>query len=127
MRGGSAARRRETCDPLSRASLVRVPPFGHWKRRLAPHTVEGVFLCGIPVSGDNLVALAKLVKDPELAAKLVDGVQRDVIAVRLDGVERATVLKALAEPPGELEHVRDTLLANQARDQAGFAAVDDAA
>jgi hypothetical protein len=86
-----------------------------------------VFLCGIPVSGDNLVALAKLVKDPELAAKLVDGVQRDVIAVRLDGVERATVLKALAEPPGELEHVRDTLLANQARDQAGFAAVDDAA
>jgi hypothetical protein len=127
MRGGSAARRRETCDPLSPASLVPVPPFGHWKRGLGPHTVEGVFLCGIPVSGDDLVALAKLVKDPELGAKLVDGVQRDVIAIRLDGVERATVLKALADPPRELEHVRDTLRADEARDQAGLGVIDDAA
>jgi hypothetical protein len=86
-----------------------------------------VFLCGIPVSGDDLVALAKLVKDPELGAKLVDGVQRDVIAIRLDGVERAAVLKALTEAPSELEHVRDTLLADQDRDQAGFVVVDDAA
>ena len=86
-----------------------------------------MFLCGIPVSGDDLVALAKLVKDPELGAKLVDGVQRDVIAIRLDGVERATVLKALADPPRELEHVRDTLRADQARDQAALGVVGDAA
>lgn len=86
-----------------------------------------MFLCGIPVSGEHLVVLAKLVKDPHLAEKLVGGVERDVIAIGLTDVERTAVVKALAEPPPGLEQVRDTLSADQARFQPALVAVDDAA
>jgi hypothetical protein len=86
-----------------------------------------VFLAGIPVAGDLLVVLAKLVKDARLAEKLEAGVNRDVIAIGLDEAERTAVLKALADPPPGLETVRDTLLADQARLQPGSLAVDSAA
>jgi hypothetical protein len=86
-----------------------------------------VFLAGIPVAGDLLVALAQRVKDAHLAEKLEHGVKRDVIAIRLDDAERAVVLKALAEPLPGLETVRDTLLADQARLRPALLAVDEAA
>jgi hypothetical protein len=86
-----------------------------------------VFLAGIPVAGDLLVVLAKLVKDARLAEKLEAGVNRDVIAIGLDEAERTAVLKALADPPPGLETVRDTLLADRARLQPGILAVDSAA
>lgn len=75
-----------------------------------------VFLAGIPVGGDQILALASLVKDPALAGKLVDGVQRDTIAIRLDESELNAVLKALgADPPPDLRAVHEKLLEERRR------------
>ena len=55
------------------------------------------------------------------------GVQLDVIAIRLDEDERATVLKALGDPPPGLEDVRDTLLAQQVHRPGDVGAAERAA
>jgi hypothetical protein len=77
--------------------------------------VERVFIAGVPVSSELVLALARLVKDPELAAKLEQRVRRDLVVIRLDDRERTIVLKALAEPPTGLEDVRAALLEEEAR------------
>jgi hypothetical protein len=75
--------------------------------------VEWVFLAGVPVRSDLVLALATLVKDPQLADKLERGVTRDVIVIGLNDDERTAVLKALVNPPHGLEDVRESLLAEQ--------------
>jgi hypothetical protein len=78
-----------------------------------------VFLGGIPVAGDVIVDLAKLVKDPHLAEKLVYGVERDRITIPLDDSERAAILKALGADPGPgFRGVHEELLAEHNRRSA---------
>ena len=73
-----------------------------------------MFLGGIPVAGGEILVLAKLVKDPRLADKLVDGVRRDAIAIRLDDLERVAILKALSgELPAGLRDLQAKLLAEE--------------
>ena len=85
-----------------------------------------VFLAGVPVHSSLVVELARLVKEPGLTKKLELGVQHDVIAIRLDEDERATVLKALGDPPPGLEDVRDTLLAQQVHRPGDVGAAEQA-
>jgi len=77
------------------------------------------------VAGDVILSLAKLVKDPTLSAKLVDGVTRDTIAIRLDDPERAAILKALdGEPPPGLRGLHEGLLAEHNQRQLARPALD---
>jgi hypothetical protein len=73
-----------------------------------------VFLGNTPIPADHVRVLATLVKDPELAQRLQSSVARDAIVIRLDEDDRAAILKALMEPPPELEGVRDALAAGPA-------------
>jgi hypothetical protein len=74
-----------------------------------------------------IVDLAKLVTDPELAGKLVYGVERDRITIPLDDFERAAILKALGADPGPgLRGIHAELLAEHNRAQIARAALDAA-
>jgi hypothetical protein len=73
-----------------------------------------VFLGNTPIPADHVRVLASLVKDPALAERLESSVERDAIVIRLDEDDRNTILKALTEPPPELEGVRDALAAGTA-------------
>jgi hypothetical protein len=86
-----------------------------------------VFLAGIPVTSNLVLELAARVKDAELARRLESDVKRDLIVVRLYGDERATVIKALAEPPPGLEAVRDALAEEQVRDTQDVRVAENAA
>ena len=88
-----------------------------------------VFLAGAPIPAEHVRVLATLVKPPELAARLVRGVERDSIVIRLDDHERAAILAALERPPRELESFRAALAAlpPDSRPQAPPAASDNAA
>jgi len=70
-----------------------------------------VFLGGAPIPADHVRIVAALVKDPALAGRLARSVERDAIVIRLDEDERAAILKALSEPPPQLESFRDALAA----------------
>jgi len=89
--------------------------------------VEWVFVAGIPVHSGHVLTLATLIKDPELAHKLAHAAKRDLIVIRLDELERASALKALAEPQAGLEELRTMLLAEQARRQDEVLAAETAA
>jgi hypothetical protein len=87
-----------------------------------------VFLGGAPVPADDVRALAALLKDAVLAERLEQSVERDAIVIRLDEDERAVILKALTEPPPELEGVRDALIGQSAASRgASRLAADNAA
>ena len=86
-----------------------------------------MFLSSIPVDSNNVLVLASLLKDDDLARKLETSVERDAIVIRLDDDERATVLKALTEPPPELEDVRAGLLSFQVPRPVERLAADNAA
>jgi hypothetical protein len=70
-----------------------------------------VFLAGVPLTNANVLVLATLLKDDELASKLENAVKRDLIVITLDVDEQAAALKALANPPEGLEAVREKLVA----------------
>jgi hypothetical protein len=67
-------------------------------------------LAGIPVSGDAILELARLVDDPALATKLEDAYGRDVKILALEIRERETILAALEDPPAYLAELRGVLL-----------------
>jgi hypothetical protein len=112
--------------PSDRVTHVE-SPFWPLESLVRLNRVECVFLAGTPLAKDLVLALAKLVKDLQLAERLADGVKRDVIAIRLDDAERIAVLKALVDPPPGFENVRATLLADQARSSLDRLALDNVA
>ncbi len=61
-----------------------------------------MFLAGIPIRDELVLEVAKLVGDPELAAKLERAVDRDVSVLALTLEERHTICDSLGErpPPG---------------------------
>ena len=67
-------------------------------------------LAGIPVRDDDVLELARLVDDPELAAKLEDAFGRTVKVLALTISERETIIRALDDPPAGLEELRGVLL-----------------
>ena len=69
-----------------------------------------MFLAGIPIRDELVLEVAKLVLDPELAAKLERAVERDVSVLALTPEERMTILASLGEhPPPGLGDLRTTL------------------
>jgi len=69
-----------------------------------------MFLAGIPIRDEFVLEVAKLVGDPELAAKLERAVDRDVSVLALTLDERLAILDALGEhPPPGLGDLRKTL------------------
>ena len=69
-----------------------------------------MFLAGIPVRGDLILELARLVDDDALAERLEDAYGRDVQILGLDIPERETIIRALEDPPAGLEELRAALL-----------------
>jgi hypothetical protein len=57
-----------------------------------------MMLAGIPVHGDRVLELARLVDDEALASKLEDAYGRGVRLLGLDIEERETILSALDDP-----------------------------
>ena len=67
-------------------------------------------LAGIPVRDDDVLELARLVDDPELAAKLEDAFGQMVKMLAMTIPERETIIRALDDPPAGLEELRGVLL-----------------
>ena len=69
-----------------------------------------MFLAGIPIRGEFVLEMAKLVGNPELAAKLERAVDRDVSVLALTLEERRAICDSLGEhPPPGLGDLRTTL------------------
>ena len=69
-----------------------------------------MFLAGIPIRDEFVLELAKLVTEPELAAKLERAVDRDVSVLALTLEERYAICASLGEhPPPGLRDLRATL------------------
>jgi hypothetical protein len=69
-----------------------------------------MFLAGIPIRDRHVLEVAKLVGDPELAAKLERAVERDVSVLALTLEERRAICDSLGEhPPPGLHELRTTL------------------
>jgi hypothetical protein len=69
-----------------------------------------VFLAGIPVRGDLVLELARLVDDDALAERLEAAYGRDVKILGLDIPERETIIRALEDPPAGPEELRGVLV-----------------
>jgi hypothetical protein len=79
-----------------------------------------VFLAGISVAPRSVLALARLVDDDELAARLRSAVVESNSVVTLETEERQTLLRALKDPPpAEFADLRNTLLQEHERRRAG--------
>ena len=69
-----------------------------------------MFLAGIPIRDRYVLEVAKLVGDPELAAKLERAVERDVSVLALTLEERRAICDSLGEhPPPGLQELRTAL------------------
>ena len=69
-----------------------------------------MFLAGIPIRDELVLEVAKLVRDPELAAKLERAVDRDVSVLALTLEERQAICESLGEhPPPGLGDLRTTV------------------
>ena len=69
-----------------------------------------MFLAGIPIRDELVLEVAKLVGDPELAAKLERAVDRDVSVLALTLEERHAICDSLGEhPPPGLGDLHTTL------------------
>jgi hypothetical protein len=81
-----------------------------------------MFLAGIPIRDELVLEVARLVADPELAAKLERAVDRDVSVLALTVDERHAILAALGpHPPPGLRDLRATLAQQLAwRGVSGF-------
>ena len=82
-----------------------------------------VHLAGIPVTDEAVLALARLVSDPDLANRLETAYGRMTRVLALTIPEREAVLDAIAEdPPAGLEELRGVLLREHAwRQREGLA------
>jgi Flp pilus assembly pilin Flp len=69
-----------------------------------------VFVAGIPVRDEAVLELARLVDDPELAAKLEENYSRGTNVLALTIAERSTILAAFEDPPADLAELRGVLL-----------------
>jgi hypothetical protein len=72
--------------------------------------LERVFVCGLPLGDDQVLELARLVDDEQLADRLEDAYRRDVKVLALTIPERETILAALDDPPAGLTELRALLL-----------------
>jgi hypothetical protein len=69
-----------------------------------------MFMAGIPIRDELVLQVARLVVDPELAAKLERAVERDVSVLALTLDERHAICDALGEhPPPGLRELQATL------------------
>lgn len=81
-----------------------------------------MFLAGLPIREDLILALARLVDDEALAERLESAYGRDVKVLGLDIAERETIIRALDDPPPGLEELRAVLLQEHVwRKQEGLA------
>ena len=69
-----------------------------------------VFVAGIPVRDEAILDLARLVDDPDLAAKLDENYSRGTKVLALTIPERTTILAALEDAPADLTELRGVLL-----------------
>ena len=67
-------------------------------------------LAGIPIRDQAVLALARLVDDPDLAGKLETAYGRETKVLALTIPERTTILAALEDPPADLAELRGVLL-----------------
>jgi hypothetical protein len=70
-----------------------------------------MFLAGVPVPDDQVLELARLLGESQLAEGLEDCYRRDVKVLALELDEREEMLRALDDPPaGVLGELRAVLL-----------------
>jgi hypothetical protein len=69
-----------------------------------------MFLAGYPVPPTDVLELARLVNDPDLADRLERAYGDNIRALALDIAERETIIRALEDPPAGLEELRAVLL-----------------
>ena len=69
-----------------------------------------MFLAGIPGRDDDVLELAHLVDDPDLAARLEDAYASMTKVLALTIPERETIIRALDDPPAGLAELRGVLL-----------------
>jgi len=67
-------------------------------------------LAGVPIRDDAVLELARLVDDPDLAAKLEGAYRRGAKILALEIPERETIIAVLDDPPAGLEELRGVLL-----------------
>ena len=80
-----------------------------------------IYLAGIPVQDEAVLALARLVDDPELAERLESAYGRETKMLALTISKRVTILTALEEAPPDLAQLRAVLLEEHvARMQTGL-------
>jgi hypothetical protein len=65
---------------------------------------------GVPLSSSDVLELAGLLEDEQLAGRLRDAHERRVIAFALEPDEAEAILLALNDPPPGLEELRNVLL-----------------
>ena len=70
-----------------------------------------MFLAGIPIRDDLILALATLVDEDDLADRLEDCYRRGVDVMALEIHERETIIRSLDDPAAGLEELRVVLVA----------------
>jgi hypothetical protein len=90
------------------------------KTNICSGRIGEVYLAGLPVRDELVLALALLVDDPNLASRLEDAYGRCVRVLALTVLERETIIRALDDAPAGLEQLRSALL-HTARKRDGLA------
>ena len=73
--------------------------------------LDRMFLAGVSVNDDLVLELARLIDDPQLAARLEEAFSQDAETVGLTVEERETIRVALDEPPSSaLAELRAVLI-----------------
>ena len=72
--------------------------------------LEQVFVAGIPLRGELILELARLVDNEQPAGRLEGAYGRKVKVLGLSIEERETILAVLDDPPAGLEELRGVLL-----------------
>ena len=72
--------------------------------------MPAMYLAGLPIPGSDVLELARLVDDPDLADRLETAYGSETKVLALTIPERSTILAALEDPPKELSELRAVLL-----------------
>jgi hypothetical protein len=69
-----------------------------------------MMLCGLPIRGELVLELARMVEDEELADKLETAYSRETKVLALTFSDRDSIIVALEDPPAGLEELGGVLL-----------------